>query len=297
MDTKKEWLAARRTGIGASEIGILLGLSPYSSPLEVWARKLEMLPEIEDSPYMETGRVLEAAIRDWYLGTRSATLGTAPAHAIAIHSGPSGTTYRHPEHPWMLATPDAIAIDFEGPLVVEVKFSSRTWDDDAPPAHYVAQVQQQLAVLGLPRGAIAGCIAGRMLAWDVPRDDAMISRIVEVGAAFWRLVESRTEPPITGADKAAIAAMHPEISGEELSSDDLDLAMLDDTIEHHTREEKRLAAEREECEAKIRAAIGDAKRLTLATGATWTRTAIAESTYTATRKASIRYTRKSPRGR
>jgi predicted phage-related endonuclease len=37
--SREEWLAARRLGIGGSDIGALLGASPWSTPLDVWADK------------------------------------------------------------------------------------------------------------------------------------------------------------------------------------------------------------------------------------------------------------------
>lgn len=53
------WLAERRTGIGGSDVAAILGLNEWTSPYTVWADKLGLLPEREDSEAMRQGRDLE----------------------------------------------------------------------------------------------------------------------------------------------------------------------------------------------------------------------------------------------
>ena len=45
--SRAEWLAARRHGIGASEVSAILGLNPYRSCFEVWAGKVATSGELE----------------------------------------------------------------------------------------------------------------------------------------------------------------------------------------------------------------------------------------------------------
>lgn len=42
-----EWLAYRRTGIGASEVGSVLGVCPWKSPVDVWLEKMGRVPPFE----------------------------------------------------------------------------------------------------------------------------------------------------------------------------------------------------------------------------------------------------------
>ena len=62
VDTRAEWLRWRRSGIGASDIAALLGISPWASPFSVWADKLGLLPdeELDDDDVREFGRRLDA---------------------------------------------------------------------------------------------------------------------------------------------------------------------------------------------------------------------------------------------
>src|SRR5258708_12583584 len=54
-----DWHEARRKGITASEIAVLMGLSPWSSPYALYHRKTGDLPEQEDTTALSLGRYLE----------------------------------------------------------------------------------------------------------------------------------------------------------------------------------------------------------------------------------------------
>src|SRR5262245_28628649 len=51
----------RRTGIGASEVPAILGLSPYATPAAVWLEKVGMATRRETAS-MRTGIALEGAV-------------------------------------------------------------------------------------------------------------------------------------------------------------------------------------------------------------------------------------------
>lgn len=44
--TESEWLAARQSGIGASEAAAVLGFSKFASPYSVWGRKTGRIDEM-----------------------------------------------------------------------------------------------------------------------------------------------------------------------------------------------------------------------------------------------------------
>ena len=44
--SRTEWLALRTDTIGASEIAAILGVHPWLSPYELWARKSGLLPDV-----------------------------------------------------------------------------------------------------------------------------------------------------------------------------------------------------------------------------------------------------------
>lgn len=61
----KEWLKWRSKGITASDVPIILGLSPYKTPWQLWAEKIGKInaPDISNNPHVKRGNRLEDTIR------------------------------------------------------------------------------------------------------------------------------------------------------------------------------------------------------------------------------------------
>lgn len=57
--TREAWLAERRHSLGGSDMGAVLGLNRWASPLSVWAEKTGRTPPEADSEAMRQGRDLE----------------------------------------------------------------------------------------------------------------------------------------------------------------------------------------------------------------------------------------------
>lgn len=41
----EQWLQVRKTGIGGSDAAVILGISPFKSPLELWNEKVKDIAE------------------------------------------------------------------------------------------------------------------------------------------------------------------------------------------------------------------------------------------------------------
>jgi putative phage-type endonuclease len=158
--TEAEWLEARRQGVTASEIAVIMGLSPWSSPYALFWRKLGELPEQDDSEAMALGRYLEAYVCDRF----------AERHdEFALDQQARWSLFAHPDRPWQLATPDRVVNDvrfdmldgvsdvfeeYEPYAVLEAKTdaSYEGWGEDGTdeiPVQYRAQVLWQCDVLGV----------------------------------------------------------------------------------------------------------------------------------------------------
>lgn len=159
--TEAEWLAARRRGVTASEIAVVMGLSPYDSPFALYHRKRGDLPDVEDSDAMERGRILEPYIADKFQASRQ------DLYVV----GDGRTLYAHPDRAWQLATPDRLVHDrhpvsYDPLAVLETKTDaggSDEWGDDGSdqiPVHYRCQVLWQCDVIGVKRWHVA-CLAMR----------------------------------------------------------------------------------------------------------------------------------------
>src|SRR4051812_13026492 len=102
-DSREAWLARRRSGIGASEIAIVLGASGWGSILGLYYSKLEEHEPADESTeeYLQWGNLLQDAILAELARRAGVTIAAREPHL------------RSTAHDWMLATPDAITADGE----------------------------------------------------------------------------------------------------------------------------------------------------------------------------------------
>lgn len=208
--TVEEWLAARKSGIGASEAAAVLGVSPYrnDTELSVYLRKLGLLPEVEESEAMRWGTKLEPLVAAAYVERTGCEFA---AEQFFL---------RHPEHGHMIATLDRVTTAGK---VVELKTIGARGagmlgldGTDETPWSWIVQVHHQLIVHGSDEADIAALVGGQeMRYFTVRRDDRLADLIVRKEAEFWRRVEERRPPePEPGRDGRLLAYLYPEPSGE-----------------------------------------------------------------------------------
>jgi len=132
-----EWLAWRRNMIGASESPIIMGVSKWCTPWQLYMRKLGLIPEQADNEAMARGRAYESeALKDF-----NKQFGFDCVPVVMVHD----------EYPWMIASLDGW--DAERRIAVEIKCPGKEDHECAisglVPIHYVPQLQHQLSVTGL----------------------------------------------------------------------------------------------------------------------------------------------------
>lgn len=208
---RDEWLAARRDGIGASEIAAVMGISPWDSPFSLWWRK-HMGWEIADNPEMAAGRRLEPVIADWFAD-----------QAPGVYVTRSGL-FRASEREWQLCTPDRELHLHEcgvsdypiGLLECKAAFSWEGWGEEGTseiPVHYKAQGLWQLDVFGLDAVHFAAFAGLHFRRYLIRRDEKDLRMMREAGRRF---MESLTEgePPDVDSHTATLSTLrraHPYI--------------------------------------------------------------------------------------
>jgi len=208
--THEEWLAARRTGIGGSDIAAILRISPWRTPLDVYRDKIEGI-EPPATEAMQWGLLLEDLIAKEY----SRRTGRKVQRINAV--------LRRPGSEWALASLDrvivpdgkrALAVNNElrgAEGVLECKavnaFTASSWgredDPDAVPSHYAAQCMWYLGVTGLSWCDVAALIGGqRLIVKRIQRDEEVITAMLEKAKDFWfNHVVARVPPePATAAE-------------------------------------------------------------------------------------------------
>lgn len=103
-----QWLEDRRKGIGGTDAAAILCTSKWSSPLDVWLRKIGEAPEVEETEQMWWGKALEDLIARRFTETTGLALwDPAQAHRDGII--PSRFAV-HPQHPELLASADRLVV-------------------------------------------------------------------------------------------------------------------------------------------------------------------------------------------
>jgi putative phage-type endonuclease len=252
----EEDLALRRAGIGSSEIAAVVGLSPWATALDVYARKLGFEEEFADSEFMRWGRLLEPVIADRYAQELGVELVTSQ-------------TVRHVEYEWMVATPDRLYAD--GSRLVEIKNVSAPrgyeWGESGTsrvPERYYLQVLWQMIVTGVHAADLAALVGGHDLrVYEIPYDPELAAYLVEVGREFWfDHVVARVPPEIDDMEAAGryLAVRYPRDSGETVEADwEIDVWI------DRLREAREVLAEAEaaklEAECRIKEFMGEASTL------------------------------------
>lgn len=202
----------RTKGIGGSDAGVIIGLSPFKNPLELYLEKRGLVDQDPMTEYMKWGVILEPVVIKEYASRTGNIVKEAPALI-------------HPKHGWMLGHPDGIASNGDGAFGLEVKcvssYGRKHWGEefsDEIPKAYIAQVQHYMAIDGLPYYDVAALIGGNEFKlFRVVRDEKLIKNLIDHEHAFWMRVQQEKPPPAdaTEASKRALAKMFPrDLIGE-----------------------------------------------------------------------------------
>lgn len=188
------WHEARRTFIGASDAPAVLGISPWATPLDVWADKLNIGQRFEGNLSTDMGHALEELIRQ--------TLCKNLGRAVTV----DGRTVRHPNHPHIAASVDGW-VSGAWPELAECKYVGPTtahqWRNGVP-VYVQAQCQVQMAVTGAKRVHVAALIVDygpQFFTAVIERDDNVIDEIIGRLNQFWAdHIENGQRPDTDGMD-------------------------------------------------------------------------------------------------
>lgn len=287
-----DWLKGRQSGIGGSEIAAIVGLNQYTTPMQVWESKVN--PIVEDNATSEPaywGNTLEEVVAKEYAKRTGRKIQRIT------------TQMRHPDFSFAIANIDRAVINPEisgnvrfkdGKLttdrILECKtangFSVKQWGEigsDQVPDSYLIQCQWYMAVTGASICDLAVLIGGQdFRIYTITRDDDLINDLLIQGAAFWELVQSRTEPDPVNYPEAVKkwSKSDPSLS---VQADDL---LVDDLEQIQTikAQMKELEAQEDALKARVLMALESAETLTyqgvkVATCKTQTRTSFDAKTF------------------
>lgn len=191
---------ARRSGIGASEVGAVLGLDRYKSPLDVWLEKTGRV-ELDWSPTSQAAKmghllepVVAALAEEWYTDL------FAP---LPVMLQTSDTLVGR--EPWQRATPDRIVSIGNNRRLLECKTKSwHTFKDfgepgtDQVPDGILLQALWQMDVTQIRGCDVAVLVDGREIHfYPVTYDPGLALDVFERVRDWWQAhVVQDIEPPV-----------------------------------------------------------------------------------------------------
>lgn len=185
-----EWHALRRTHIGASECAAIMGQDPYKSAYQIWRNKVFGEPTV-DNYAMKQGRELEPVARKLL----EEIMGIEFPPVTCISEG----------YPWMMASLDGLSAEntvLEIKCPLEATFSKLMANDGLTiPATWQWQIQHQLCVTNLKKAILFVYNESKSVQIEVPRDEDMISQLIEKEGHFWHQYVLKFERPPYEADE------------------------------------------------------------------------------------------------
>ncbi len=248
--SREEWLAWRRTGIGGSDAAAVIGLNPFRSRIEVYADKMGMMPEKEDTESMRLGRDLEDYVAQRF------------CEATGKKVRRNNFMWFHDEHRCMIADVDREIVGENAGL--ECK-TTQAWGGKVImkgeiPLTYYVQCMHYMVVMGYDRVYLAVLIFGKgFFHFTIERDEDEIAALVAAEASFWRdHVEAGISPEPDGSQSAEQAvdaiwgnrAQEDELLMFDFSDDMRELFELAQTI-------KQLQKQSDAIKQRLKSVLGE----------------------------------------
>lgn len=182
-----EWLEMRKEKVGASDAPIIMEVSPWKTPYQLWREKLS-LDENKQNFAMMRGHNMEST-------------------ALKSLEDQTGISFRpyvkiHDHLNWMMASLDAMSLDAK--VIAEIKCPGK--DDQLSascgevPEKYFPQLQHQIEVAGVDWSYYFSFDGSNGVLLKVYRDDKYIKAMISKELQFWECMQDLRAPELTDRD-------------------------------------------------------------------------------------------------
>lgn len=274
----ENFLMARKSGLGGSDIATLFNINPFSTKLELYLQKRGEIEPIADNSRTKAGRVMEQVI------------ATMVSERTGSKLRRVNRTLRHPKHDFLIAHIDRDFVGIDKGLEIK-NVSPRMgylWGKDGQPdaiaEYYVPQPHHYMLVLDYPAFDVAAYFGGDDLRiYPMERDPEMDEIIIEMAHDFWHNHVLAGVPPEPEFDHPATLPMlrrlYPGTNGATIEADEMILhwAKVAEDAAKRASEYDRVA---EYSKNHILAFLGDAAVLRLDGNKVFRRKLIQRKPYT-----------------
>lgn len=290
----QEWLDFRNNGIGASEVGSIMGLNPWKSSIELYYQKLGIIPQkMEENMAMFMGNLLEdhvAEMWEHWEGDSAGMIGNYRSNRVFRRALRVPGYIVNSDFPNLFFSPDRLMLPSDHSKrgvfykhhvnleavtgVLEIKtisgWAAKQWDGGIPPS-YVMQLMTYMLGLGLEYGELASLQDGRdMSVLPIEFNPDLAEEIIIQTDDFWNRVLKGREALLNGGNPDEFV---PPPDGTEAYAaflnkryevDDTKIAPPDPKLLESARQAlsiadqiKQLEYEKTELENNIKLSIGD----------------------------------------
>lgn len=192
---RREWLEQRRTGVGGSDVGPIMGFPMFGrTAVTVWEEKTGKRPlDTRITPPIKRGRLLEPILKLLYKEETGRDVMEVPPSMV-----------RNAKAGHLFANVDTVAIESpEVMRVVELKApglqNHRKWKLEGLPFGYLLQLTSYMDTVAIPIGAFGfgNMELMDMVCADFELDEDLAEQIRNQTGEFWeKYVKTDTMPPL-----------------------------------------------------------------------------------------------------
>jgi putative phage-type endonuclease len=266
-EERKAWLQKRKTYIGGSDLGCILGLSNFKSALDIYLSKTTDAIDESTSEAADWGNRLEPLVAKKY------------AETTGLNVYESEGLIRHPEYSFIACNIDRWVDGADGTkYILECKTANfmkgKDWGEqgtDQIPKSYLYQVAYYSAICNVDKVDIVVLIGGQEFRmYTYIKDEELEAQLIQAACLFWNNYVAKGVAPEASCI-ADIANLYPNSNGSTVEADESIVHEVS-TLKEIKVQEKLLATQKADIELKIKSCIGEHEALINADGellATW----------------------------
>lgn len=191
-----EWHKFRKGKIGASMAGAIMGVSPFSTALQLW-EEIQFNIERPKNEAMRRGSSMEEEARIWVNNHM----------AFGKHYSPM--VVQRLDHPQIISSLDGYLEDQDGnPHILEIKCGGMRLHEEALdgriPIYYLYQMYHQMDSVGLNKMTYVSYYQGKGVLIDVQKDEKVCKRILQEELSFIESLINFDAPKSTDKDWVSI---------------------------------------------------------------------------------------------
>lgn len=271
MNARDEFLAKRRCGLGGSDIGVILGLSKYKTPVELWQEKTGRISNDKDTLQMRFGRFAEEFVAQEY----TAMTGNRVQRFNAMLQHPTAPIIGNVDR--LVIPAGAKVAAHRGEIRTDLGWEGKTasafaamdaaeWGEegtDLVPPSYLVQCTTYMALTGCQAWDLAVLFGNQEVrVYHLQRDRELEAEIIARAAEWWNRYVIADVPPAPTCDADVRALFPTSAAGKTIEAVEETLTMLE-ALRKAKAEIKALEETADTAALAIKALLGDAEALTL----------------------------------